>query len=183
MGVRQIGFQGCLPDPDVWPFFGAFSTFAKQSTTPTFPSRSQTSLWQPNTEELPQAPSRTLPPKFLYPPITYDCENHFLRIHSWDSAVKQRGRERKGPPRNHPEISSQKLADFECGFPMTPMEGTEHHLALFRRRILGQYPASPRSPGPFRLLLKDGRCTLKICGNERRVVWRIALKQSTFCSN
>ena len=33
------------------------------------------------------------------------------------SAVKQRGRERKGAPRNHQEISSQKLADFECRFP------------------------------------------------------------------
>ena len=32
------------------------------------------------------------------------------------SAVKQRGRE-KWAPRNHPEISSQKLADFECRFP------------------------------------------------------------------
>ena len=37
-------------------------------------------------------------------------------------AVNQRGRERKGPgekgaPRNHPEISSQKLADFERRFP------------------------------------------------------------------
>ena len=33
------------------------------------------------------------------------------------SAVNQRGRERNGAPRNHPEISSQKLADFECRFP------------------------------------------------------------------
>ena len=32
------------------------------------------------------------------------------------SAAKQRGWERKGPPRNHPEISSQKVADFECRF-------------------------------------------------------------------
>ena len=38
-------------------------------------------------------------------------------------------------------------------FPMTPMEGTEHHLALFRRRIFGQHPAAPRSPGPFVSLL------------------------------
>ena len=44
----------------------------------------------------------------------------------------------KEAPRNHPEISSQKLAEFEC---------------LFRRRILGQYPAAPCSPGPFVLLL------------------------------
>ena len=33
------------------------------------------------------------------------------------SAVKQRGWERKGPPRNHPEISSRKVAGFECRFP------------------------------------------------------------------
>ena len=36
---------------------------------------------------------------------------------------------------------------------MTPMEGTDTILALFRRRILGQYPAAPYSPGPFVLLL------------------------------
>ena len=36
---------------------------------------------------------------------------------------------------------------------MTPMEGTDTILALFRRRILGQYPAAPFSPGPFGLLL------------------------------
>ena len=30
-------------------------------------------------------------------------------------------------------------------------------LALFGRRILGQYPAGPSSPGPFVLLLKEER--------------------------
>ena len=40
-------------------------------------------------------------------------------------------------------------------FPMTPMEGTEHHLAHCRRRILGQYPAAPCSSGPFVVLLTN----------------------------
>ena len=35
--------------------------------------------------------------------------------HHCNSAVKQRGRE--GTPGNHPENSSQKVADFECRFP------------------------------------------------------------------
>ena len=37
-----------------------------------------------------------------------------------------------GPPRNHGQkILSQKVADFECRFPMTPTEGTEHHSGPF----------------------------------------------------
>ena len=36
---------------------------------------------------------------------------------------------------------------------MTPMEGTVHHFGPFRRRIFGQDPAAPCSPGPFVLLL------------------------------
>ena len=43
-----------------------------------------------------------------------------LFLHFLGSAVTQRGRERKGGPRNHPEISSQKLANFECRFPEDP---------------------------------------------------------------
>ena len=31
--------------------------------------------------------------------------------------MKREGPGEKGTPRNHPEISSQKLADFECRFP------------------------------------------------------------------
>ena len=33
---------------------------------------------------------------------------------------KTKGLGEKGAPRNHPEISSQKLADFECRFPYDP---------------------------------------------------------------
>ena len=71
------------------------------------------------------------------------------------SAARQKGPREKGAPRNHPETSSQKLADFGCRFPYDCYgrdRGTI--LALFRRRILGQYPAAPCSPGPFCLLLK-----------------------------
>ena len=53
----------------------------------------------------------------------------------------------KGAPRNHPEISSQKLAGFECRFPPSRLlwKGQSTILALFRRRILGQYHASQKS--------------------------------------
>ena len=54
-------------------------------------------------------------------------QNHLL-------SSKTKGPGEKEAPRKHPEISSQKLA-------------------LFWRRILGQYPAAPCSPGPFVLLL------------------------------
>ena len=47
-------------------------------------------------------------------------------------SAKTTGPGEKGAPRNHPEISSQKLADLECRFPcMTPMEGTEHRFGPF----------------------------------------------------
>ena len=71
-----------------------------------------------------------------------------------DSAVNERGRE-KGAPRNHPEISSQKLAPIlSADFPSRLLcKGQSTVLALFRRRILGQYSAAPCSPGPFVLLL------------------------------
>ena len=161
------------------------------------------------------------------------CCERVLRFTGREVKVssKTKGPGEKGAPRNHPEISSQKLADFECRFPYAslgkrkhtppyssaelffaekngghrgkisvvdmaflvfigflvsttglesfsfrpekfpkrisfgggrvrflllwlPMEGTEHHFGpFFWRRILGQYPAAPCSPGPFVLLL------------------------------
>ena len=54
----------------------------------------------------------------------------------------------KGAPGNHPEISSQKLADFEC------MEGAEHHFGPFEEKDFGgNIWRPPCSPGPFVLLL------------------------------
>ena len=44
---------------------------------------------------------------------------------------KTKGPGEKGAPRNHPEISSQKLADSSADFPMTSMEETEHHFGPF----------------------------------------------------
>ena len=79
-----------------------------------------------------------------------------LREKRSDSAVNQRGRERKGPPEIIQKFRLRNWPISSADFPMTPVEGTEHHkLALFRRRILGQYPAAPCSPGPFVLLLTD----------------------------
>ena len=66
---------------------------------------------------------------------------------------KTKGPGEKATPRNHPVISSlrkfrlRKWPISSADFPLTPMEGTDTILALFRRRILGQH--SPCSPGPF----------------------------------
>ena len=69
----------------------------------------------------------------------------------------------KASPPNHPEISSQKVADFECIFPYDPYgRNRAAILTLFGRRVLGQYPAAPSSPGPFVLLLKNGKKKRKI---------------------
>ena len=47
------------------------------------------------------------------------------------SAVKQRGRERKGPQKSSRNfVSERKWPISSADFPMTPMEGTEHHLRL-----------------------------------------------------
>ena len=66
---------------------------------------------------------------------------------SLESAIEQRGRERKGAPRHHPENSSQKLANFECRFPddRNGKNGAPFW-PIFRRRIWAI------SGGPFLLL-------------------------------
>ena len=66
---------------------------------------------------------------------------------------KQRGRERKGHPEIIQKLRVRNWPILSADFAMTPTEGTDTILALFRRRILGQYPAAPCSPGPFVLLL------------------------------
>ena len=70
---------------------------------------------------------------------------------SYSSKTKGPGEE--GTPGNHPQISSQKVADFECRFPCDSHRKNRAQFGLFGRRILGQYPAAPSSPGPFGLLL------------------------------
>ena len=91
------------------------------------------------------------------PPTTLDknaAETIWQAIKSTLSS-KTKGPGEKVAPRNHPKISSQKLADFECRFPYDSYaKGQSTSLALFRKRSLGQYPAAPCSPGPFGLLLK-----------------------------
>ena len=56
------------------------------------------------------------------------------------------------------EFSLRNWPISSADFPMTPMEGTDTILALFGRRILGQYPAAPCSPGPV-VLLKHRQVT------------------------
>ena len=85
---------------------------------------------------------------------------------------KTKGPGEKGAPRNHPEMLSQKLADFECRCSYDSY-GSDR-ADLFRRRILGQYPAAPRSPGPFVLLLISGKidvpCSLRTRGGRKHPV-------------
>ena len=64
-----------------------------------------------------------------------------------------RGGERKEPPEIIQRFRLRNWAISSADFAMTLMEGTDTILALFRRRIFGQYPAAPCSPGPFVLLL------------------------------
>ena len=90
-----------------------------------------------------------------------DRERVWIQIQDscWDlqarlsSAVRQRGRERKGPPEIIQKFRLRKWPISSADFPMTPMGRTETVLALFGRRISGQYPAAPSSPGLFGLLL------------------------------
>ena len=69
------------------------------------------------------------------------------------SAVKQSGRQRKGPPEIIQKFRLRKWPISSADFPMTPMERTEHHFGPFWEKDFGQYPAAPSSPGPFGLLL------------------------------
>ena len=68
-----------------------------------------------------------------------------------DSAVNERGRERKGPPETIQKFCLRKWPISNADFPMTPMEQSTL-VALLERRMVGEYPAA-FAPGPFRLLL------------------------------
>ena len=81
-----------------------------------------------------------------------------------ESTVNRRGRERKGPPEIIQKFRLRKWPISSADFPMTPMEGTEHHFGLLgERRILGPYPAAPSSPGPFVLPLTEWCCSCRCC--------------------
>ena len=68
----------------------------------------------------------------------------------WSPGCSQKGPGEKGAPRNHPESSSQKLADFECRFPkMNPMEGTEHHFGPFQEKDFGEISGGPLFSRPL----------------------------------
>ena len=74
------------------------------------------------------------------PRVCPECPGHLF------SALKQRGRERKGPS----EISSQKLADFECRFPYDSYGRARAPLWPF---LGAGFWGNIRQPGPFVLLL------------------------------
>ena len=81
----------------------------------------------------------------------------------WTFSKKEPGE--RGAPRDHPEISSQKLVDLECRFlydsygrdraPFWPFLG---------ERILVKDLAAPGSPGPFVLLLLTLVATIRVIG-------------------
>ena len=117
----------------------------------------QTLLFQQNPPKIrecqkqttfPQTFSKSLCELFSAVPVTS------IRKPAENSAVKQRGRERKGAPRNHPEVSSQKVADFECRFPYDSYGKNRAPFGLFWEKGFGAISGGPSSPGPFGLLLK-----------------------------
>ena len=89
-------------------------------------------------------------------------ENHrdvFLSANTdQQTASKTMGPGEKGAPRNHPEISSQKMADFECRFPYNSYGRDRAPFWPFLGEGFWQYPAAPSSPGPFVLLLNRRYC-------------------------
>ena len=92
--------------------------------------------------------------------ILCGCSGDFYlcpaKFRHFKSAVKQRGRERKGPPRNHPEISSQKVADFECRF---PYDSYGKNSAPLSTLCWGNIQQPLLLPAPlFLLLIKAPRC-------------------------
>ena len=75
---------------------------------------------------------------------------------------KTKGPGEKGPPRDHPEFRLRNSPISSADFPMTPLEGTEHHFGLFRRSICGNIRQPLVLPAPFVLLL-----TMAISGKAR----------------
>ena len=55
---------------------------------------------------------------------------------------KPKGPGEKGAPRNHPDISSQKLADFECIFPYDSY-GRDNHFGPFWEKDFGAISGGP----------------------------------------
>ena len=60
-----------------------------------------------------------------------------------ESAVKQRGRERKGPPETIQKFRLRKRPISSADFPMTPMERTEHHFGPFWDNDFGAISGGP----------------------------------------
>ena len=56
---------------------------------------------------------------------------------------KPKGPGEKRASRNHPEISSQKVADFECRFPHDSYGRDRHHLGLFYEKDFGAISGGP----------------------------------------
>ena len=59
------------------------------------------------------------------------------------SAVKQRGRERKGPPEIIQKFRLRKWPILSADFPRAPMERTEHHFGPFWEKDFGAISGGP----------------------------------------
>ena len=72
------------------------------------------------------------------------------------------GRERKGPPKIIQKFRVRNWPISSADFPMTPMEGTEHHFGPFSEKDFGAISGGPFFSRPFVLLLTLG-------GKEERI--------------
>ena len=91
-----------------------------------------------------QQTEHALTPNLYLPKVTHKCLS-FLRAGvlyfglflgapretQQLSAVKQRGRERKGSPEIIQKLRLRNWPVSSADFPMTPMQGTEHHFGPF----------------------------------------------------
>ena len=71
------------------------------------------------------------------------------------SEVKQSGRERKGLPEIIQKYRLRNWPISSTDFPMTPMEGTEHHFGPFGEKDFGAMSGGPFFSQPLWLLLTE----------------------------
>ena len=73
----------------------------------------------------------------------------FERVHSLESAVNQRGRERKGPPEIVQKFHLRKRPISSADLPMTPIERAEHHFGPFWEKDFGALSGGPLFSRPL----------------------------------
>ena len=86
------------------------------------------------------------------------------------SAVKQRGRERKGPSDIIQKFRLRKWPISTADFPMSPMEKTEHHFGPFCGKDFGAISGGPFFSRPL-FLTVDTCITKNIRRDCLRIIW------------